>query len=205
MIKTYYKEIGLYLLLFTCLYFVFFLQLDNFPIRNWDESMYAVNAFEMFNNHNFIVPYYKGNPDMLILKPPLNTWLQVLFIKFIGYNELAIRLPSALASSGSALLLFFFIKKRAGLIFALCVFFVFISTLGITTFHTGRTGDTDATLSFFILCYCISFYKWLFEDKKISLFCFFKLSFSHKKFCCLVFRSCSISHYHLFQKNQFII
>ena len=186
--KIYYKEASIYLLLLTCLYFVFFQHLDSFPVRNWDESMYAVNAYEMFINHNFIVPYYKGLPDMLVLKPPMQIWLQVLFIKLVGYNELAIRLPSALASAGSALLLFLFIKKRSSLFLALCVFFVFISSLGVATFHTGRTGDTDALLAFFILCYCVCFYKWLFENKSASLFYFFiflSLAFLTKSFVAL--------------------
>jgi 4-amino-4-deoxy-L-arabinose transferase-like glycosyltransferase len=135
--------------------------------------MFAVNAFEMSNNHNFIVPFYKSLPDMWNSKPPLQIWLQVLCIKLIGFNELAIRLPSALASSGSALLLFFFFKKRASLVFALTVFLVFISSTGVSTFHTGRTGDSDALLSFFMLCYCIAFYKWLFENNNRSILYFF--------------------------------
>ncbi len=186
--KEHYKEGGIYLLLLTCLYFVFFQHLDSFPIQNWDESMYAVNAYEMFINHHFIVPYYKGLPDMLVLKPPMQIWLQVLFIKLIGYTELAIRIPSALASAGSSLLLFVLIRRRSSLMLALCVFFVFISSLGVATFHTGRTGDTDALLAFFILCYCIFFYKWLFENKSTSLFYFFfflSLAFLTKSFVAL--------------------
>ncbi len=188
--KSKYQHLSIYLLLLTCLYFVFFQHLDSFPIRNWDESMFAVNACEMIQNHNFIVPFFKNLPDTLTLKPPLQIWLQVLWIKLIGYNELAIRLPSAIASSCSALLLFYFIKKRVSLIFALCVFFVFITSFGVATFHTGRTGDTDALLAFFILCYGISFYKWLFENKSISLlyfFVFLSLAFLAKSFVSLFF------------------
>ncbi|HXU28531.1 MAG TPA: glycosyltransferase family 39 protein [Bacteroidia bacterium] len=190
MLKSKYQNIGIYLLLALSLYFVFFQHLDSFPIRNWDEAMFAVNACEMINNHNFIGLFFKNLPDLFNTKPPCQIWLQVLFIKFIGYNELAIRLPSALASSGSALLLFFFIKKRSSLLFALCVFFVFISSLGVATFHTGRSGDADALLSFFLLCYCISFYKWLFENKSISLFYFFlflSLAFLTKSIAALFF------------------
>lgn len=188
--KAKYQDISIYTLLFICLYFVFFQHLDSFHILNWDESMFAVNACEMIHNHNFIGLYYKNIPDLFNTKPPLQVWLQVLFIKFIGYNELAIRLPSAIASSCSALLLFYFIRKRSSLVFALCVFFVFITSFGVCTFHTGRTGDTDSLLAFFILCYCISFYKWLFEDKSISLlyfFIFLSLSFLAKSFVVLFF------------------
>jgi 4-amino-4-deoxy-L-arabinose transferase-like glycosyltransferase len=188
--KAKYQQLSLYALLLICLYFVFFQHLDSFHILNWDESMFAVNACEMIRNHNYFVPYYKGVPDMLVLKPPMMIWLQSTFIKLIGYNELAIRLPSAIASSCSALLLFSFIRKRGPLVFALCVFFVFITSFGVCTFHTGRTGDTDALLAFFILCYSISFYKWLFEDNRISLlyfFVFLSLAFLTKSFVSLFF------------------
>jgi len=163
----------LYFILCVIIYFVFFQHLDSFPIRNWDESLFAVNAYEMTNNHNFIVPYYKNVPDLWNSKPPFQIWVQVLFIKLIGYNELSVRLPSALASSFSALLLFSFFKKRFSLIFALSVFLVFVTSFGVSTFHTGRTGDADALLSFFILSYCICFYKWLFENNSKAIFWFF--------------------------------
>lgn len=135
--------------------------------------MFAVNAYEMNQNHNFIVPHFNNIADMWNSKPPLQIWIQVLFIKLIGYNELAVRLPSALASSGTALLLFFFLKKRTPLVFAFSVFFVFVTSSGVSTFHTGRTGDSDALLSFFSLCFIISFYKWLFENNEKAIFYFF--------------------------------
>jgi len=185
-----HQNLSIYLLLLLCLYFVFFQHLGSFHILNWDESLFAVNACEMIRNHNFIGLFYKNLPDLFNTKPPLQVWLQVLFIKAIGYNELAIRLPSALASSCSALLLFHFIKKRASLVFALCVFFVFITSFGVYTFHSARTGDADALLAFLILCYSISFYKWLFDNKSISLFYFFIfliLAFLTKSIAALLF------------------
>lgn len=157
----------------TCLYFVFFQHLDSFHIRNWDESLFAVNAYEMTSNGNFIVPYYKGLPDLWNSKPPMQIWWQVIFIKTIGFNELAIRLPSALASSFSALVIFYFFKKRYSLTLALLVFLVFITSYAVATFHTGRTGDADALLSFFMLCSCVFFYKWIFENNEFSIFYFF--------------------------------
>src|SRR3989344_4807003 len=112
LIKLYSHPFSIYLILTLLLYFVFFQHLDSFHIRNWDESMFAVNAYEMIQNNNYIVPYYKNLPDMWNSKPPLQLWVQIFFIKLLGYNELAIRLPSALAGSLSALILFFTIKKR---------------------------------------------------------------------------------------------
>lgn len=173
MFQKQYLSYSIYGLLFITLYFIFFQHLDSFHIRNWDEAMFAVNAYEMNQNHHFIVPHFNNFADMWNSKPPLQIWIQVLFIKLIGYNELAIRLPSALASSSSALTLFLFFKKRTSLVFAFTVFFVFVTSFGVSTFHTGRTGDSDALLSFFILLYIISFYKWLFENNEKAIFSFF--------------------------------
>ncbi|MCF8424081.1 MAG: glycosyltransferase family 39 protein [Bacteroidia bacterium] len=181
---------AIYGLLFLSIYFVFFQHLDSFHLRNWDESMFAVNAYEMSNNNNYIVPFYKNLPDIWNSKPPLQLWFQVVFIKIIGYNELAIRMPSALASSASALVLFLFFKKRTSIVLALCVFFVFISSGGVATFHAGRTGDADALLSFFILCYCLSFYKYIFENNEKSIlffFIFLTLAFLTKSIAAFLF------------------
>ncbi len=52
----------------------------------------------MLNNGNFIVTYFEDKPDMWNTKPPLLIWIQVLFMKFVGVNELAVRLPSAIAA-----------------------------------------------------------------------------------------------------------
>lgn len=70
------------------------------------------------------------------------------------------------------------------------MFFVFVTSFGVATFHTGRTGDSDALLSFFILCYCISFYKWLFEGNDRSIlwfFVFLSLAFLTKSIAALLF------------------
>lgn len=183
-------KVILIILLTASLYFVFFQHLDSFYIRCWDESFYAVNACEMLNDHNFIVPHFKGGADMLILKPPMQEWLQVLCMSMMGINELAIRLPSAMASALTALLLFFFFKRRIDIVAGLCMFFVFITTQEVATFHTGRTGDTDAVLTLFIFCSIIFLYKWLFEESPVSLFYFFlflALAFLTKSFVALFF------------------
>ena len=74
-----------------------FLHLHVLPFRLWDESRLASNAYEMHTNGNLIVTYYEGEPEMWNTKPPLVIWMQLIFIKLIGFNELAIRLSSAIA------------------------------------------------------------------------------------------------------------
>lgn len=159
----------LFIVMGVLLYFVFFQQLDSFHIRTWDESTYAVNAYEMWQNGNYLTPYMKGVPDFeWNTKPPLLLWLQIFFFKLLGYNELAIRLPSALAASITAVLLFLFTAKRYSLLLSCSVFLTFITCLGISDFHASRTGDLDALLLLFLALTIGTYYQWL-EEPKASL------------------------------------
>ena len=88
-----------------------FMHLDALPFRLWDESRLASNAYEMNKNGNLIVTYYDGQPEMWSTKPPLVIWMQVLFIKILGFNELAVRLPSAIAGLLTCMVLLYFSKK----------------------------------------------------------------------------------------------
>ena len=76
------------------------LNVGNLPIRLWDESRNAVNAIEMLQNGDYIIRSYENKPETWNLKPPLLTWLQVIAMHVVGLNEIAIRLPSILASIG---------------------------------------------------------------------------------------------------------
>jgi 4-amino-4-deoxy-L-arabinose transferase-like glycosyltransferase len=58
------------LLLFLCIT-SFFLRLSAIPVRIWDESRNAMNAWSMYLNGNPFIPYYEGAPDMWNTKPPL--------------------------------------------------------------------------------------------------------------------------------------
>lgn len=163
-----------YLLMAAALYFVFFQQLDSFHIRTWDESTYAVNAYEMWKNENYLTPHMKGVADFeWNTKPPLMLWLQVIFIKFIGFNELAVRLPSALAASITAFSLFFVTARRYHWLMALTIFIAFITCMGISTFHASRTGDLDAVLLLFLWLSLSSYYTWLENNDSKSLWYFF--------------------------------
>ena len=74
-----------------------FWNLDALPLRVFDEARAAVNAQEMLENHEWLVPHFGGEPDMWASKPPLLIWLQSALINMIGDSEWAVRLPSAVA------------------------------------------------------------------------------------------------------------
>lgn len=161
------------LLLLILLVSSFLVNLSGIPIRIWDEARLANNALEMYLNNNWIVTYYDGSPDLYNTKPPFLIWLQVVNMKLFGLNEWAVRLPSALSSIATGLLIWWFLKKRlqdhwlgflAGCVFATTFAYVYV--------HAGRTGDYDALLTLFTTLYCISIYFFVQEKKAKWLYLF---------------------------------
>lgn len=158
----------LYIILFLAVcYFPIFLKLDTHPIRKWDESRNAASAVEMMNEtHNPFVRYYYGVPDTWETKPPLLMWLMIPFMKILGINELAIRLPSALATLGLCFLFILFFKNRffesnKGILAGVFAAFALISSRGFIIEHVSRTGDHDAVLCLLLFGSAIAFYNWL--------------------------------------------
>lgn len=179
-----------FIALFFVVYFVIFLKLGSFHIRWWDESIYAVNAYEMLHNGNYFLPFFENAPDHLNVKPPFAVWTQLVSIKLFGFNELAVRLPSAIAAALVIFIVFIFIQKRYGYLMAWLAALILISSKGFIGFHTARTADTDALLTLFTLLANIYFLKYLETTNKnyILLFIvFLTLGFSTKMYAALLF------------------
>lgn len=164
------------LLLAAIIYMPLFGHLDSLPIRVWDESRLAINAFEMNKNGNFLVTYFENHPDMWNTKPPLLIWIQVLTMKIIGVNELAIRLPSAFAALFTCVvLLVFSIRFLKSFWFGIIAVIVLITSQGYVNFHATRTGDYDALLCLFTTLSGLFFFSYT-ETKKTKYLYFFFLS-----------------------------
>lgn len=139
--------------------------LNRQPIRVWDESRTAINAQEMLGNGNWSVTYYKGEPDHWYTKPPLMVWCQTTLMKLIGVNELAVRLPSAIAALLTMLaLLVFSVRHLKSSGFGFVVVMVLLTSEGYISIHGTRTGDTDALLTLFTTLIVLMFY--VFEKKQ---------------------------------------
>ncbi|MCK4663407.1 MAG: glycosyltransferase family 39 protein [Bacteroidales bacterium] len=166
-IKKYYIQILALIVLTSLVYFAIFLHLSSYSLREWDESRLACNALEMIKTGNPVVTYFNGSPDMWNTKPPFMIWMQVLSIKIFGYNELAIRMPSAL-SVISIIILFFWIavKHLKKIWIGFISSMVLITSYGFMGNHIARTGDYDALLSFWIIFYSLMFYLYLENPNK---------------------------------------
>lgn len=150
----------LYVVLIAIVSVPLFLHLGTQPIQLWDESLYAVNAFEMYGNGDFLVKHFDGRPDMWNTKPPLMIWIQVLSMKIFGLTELALRLPSAAAALFTILLIFLFAKRELGRpLLGFVTSIILVTSGGYVVDHVSRTGDHDAPLVLFMITALIYFYK----------------------------------------------
>ena len=132
-----------------------FLNLGSLSIRMWDESRNAVSAMEMLDNGEVLQRYFEGKPDTWETKPPLLTWLQAGSMKLFGYNELAARLPSAIAAFLTAVLLWWFCAKRNMFWPGFFAAMALMSSRGFNDLHIARTGDHDSILTLLIMAYSL--------------------------------------------------
>ena len=100
-------------------------------------------------------------------KPPLLIWMIALCMKIFGYNEFALRLPSALAAMSTAIVIFIFASKylkdiKIGLVSGL----VLITSYGFIGYHTARSGDFDALLALWITIYSLSYFIYLHSNEQ---------------------------------------
>jgi 4-amino-4-deoxy-L-arabinose transferase-like glycosyltransferase len=164
-----------YILGAICLYFLVFHKLDAAVVYLWDESRLAKNAIEMMGNGNWLVAHFDGKPDLWNTKPPLAIWLQALSMHALGINELALRLPTALAVLGTVLFLYQlprFAAKTEEIATAHKVFLGFaiglilLSSQGYMGDHGSRTCDYEGILILFTVLAYFQFF--LYTEKSQS-------------------------------------
>ncbi len=76
-----------------------------FPLQDTTEARYGEIARIMAETGDWITPYFDYNVPFWG-KPPLVFWLEALSIKLFGLNDFTPRLPSLIASLGTAALLY---------------------------------------------------------------------------------------------------
>jgi 4-amino-4-deoxy-L-arabinose transferase-like glycosyltransferase len=136
-----------------------FLHLGKLPIRIWDEARLAMNAYEMAENGNLLVTHFEGKPDMWNTKPPLMIWLQAGFIKILGFNEMALRLPAAIAGFFTCMMMVYFsVRYWKNYIPGMIASLVLVTANGYVHIHASRTGDYDAPLARFTTVFLLAIF-----------------------------------------------
>ncbi len=127
-------------------FFLFFylLPLGERPLTESDEPRYAEIPREMLASGDWVVPQLNGL--RYFEKPPLAYWLNAASIGLLGQNALAVRLPGALATGLTALLLYQFALRlfgRRGA--ARWAALIYLSSLGV--YAIGQAGIPDNPLT----------------------------------------------------------
>jgi len=123
------------------------LRMGSFPLLDPDESRFARTSVEMARSGDLVVPTFEGVPRLV--KPPLLHWFQAALFRAFGVSEGTARIPAALATLGSVLLLGWVARRRFGDEGAAWAAAFFIVMPLVMTM--GRVGTLDALLSVHIL------------------------------------------------------
>ena len=99
------KQVWLDILLLTLVTgSIMLFNLGSLPLLDPDEPVYAETAKEMLLTGDWLSPRIYG--EFWYDKPPLYYWLVATAFRFLGANEFAARLPSALLAVGGTLLVY---------------------------------------------------------------------------------------------------
>ena len=161
-------------------YFPIFHDLETSSIHMWDEATYANNSIDMAHgNNNIFIVQHLNEPDLYNSKPPFVIWMQALSIKALGINEFAIRLPSAIFSFLTVLLVYFFcVRNLQSKIIGIISCVILLSSKGYVSYHVVRSGDLDATLVFWLVLGLFTFIDLIINNPKNTYLHYSLLSIS---------------------------
>jgi 4-amino-4-deoxy-L-arabinose transferase-like glycosyltransferase len=120
-------------------------------VSEWDESMYAISAWEMGKTGNLAATTFLGALDYYNSKPPLNVWLIALSFKAFGMNLVSLRLVSVISAWLTVAVLQDWTRRAFGPAVALSAALVLATSFGFVYVHSGRTAETDALFALLVL------------------------------------------------------
>ncbi len=148
-----------------------FVGLGEGRIDDSDEARYGVSAYEMVQNHSFLVNTYAGAPEYWNLKPPLGYWAIALSFYLFGASPFTLRLPAALFALGTVALVMAFCGRRLNRRAALAAGLILATTFGFLSHHGARSGDLDSTLTFFLVLAVVQIPRLADSSGRVIAFC----------------------------------
>jgi len=127
------------------------------PLFDYDETIYAQTAIDMMRHHEWIVPIANGM--QFFEKPPFTYYMMDLCFSIFGDNAFAARLPSALFSFATALLLLHFGTRLHSRRLGIFAAGIFLSMLEVG--FLAHAAILDAVLNFFIAASLLNYALWL--------------------------------------------
>jgi len=149
-------------LLALAVWLAFFWQLGAVPLYDLDEGAFTEATREMLASGNFITPQRDGAPRYD--KPVLIYWLQAASVSVLGLNELALRLPSAIAATLWLAALWGFTRARVDA--ATATVAALIMAFGLQVAIIGKAAVADAVLNLFIALAFFDIYRWLEQPRR---------------------------------------
>ena len=132
-----------------------FADLPTLPMTFADESRLSINAMEMRRTGLSLVTTYGFHPDLWNTKPPLMIWLMYACSEVFGPHPWALRIPSVLATLGSAAVTIGLSWRVTRSVFvALAAAVLLLASRGFAGQHTAQTADYDALMCLFTTGYC---------------------------------------------------
>ena len=123
---------------------IFFYSLGDIALMSFNEARRALPEREMFETGNWLLPHLNG--ELYITKPPLLYWLVVSIAHVFGsVNEWVVRLPSALAASATAYMVYQFTFKKFGAWSALFALQILIANTSFAMF--ARRAEIEMLLT----------------------------------------------------------
>ncbi len=170
------KKYLFYTGLFLIAYLPVFHQLGKQPFKAWDESLYAMRAYHFSTEHAYLKNFeqYPGITSYPNLKPPLGSFLQAISFELFGYTEWALRMPIALFTMLTVVLIVEMLHQITrsywpGFLSGI----ILLSSWGYIREHVVRTGDHDVLILFFLLLQLFAFYFYIskaYQPKHLVLF-----------------------------------
>ena len=153
---------GLTLLAVLAVVIGFYDNLGSLPLFDVDEGAFSEATREMLVRHDLISPTLYGEPRYD--KPILIYWMQALSVSVLGLSEGALRLPSAVAATLWALVVFVFIRRvgtaRDGLL-AVC-----IMATSLLVPVIAKAAIADALLNLFLTATMAAVYLYYRERQR---------------------------------------
>ncbi len=142
----------------------FFWQLGAVPLYDLDEGAFTEATREMLDSGNVITPHKDGEPRYD--KPVLIYWLQAVSTKAFGFNEFALRLPSAVAATLWVLAVWGFVRARLDAPTATVAGLVMALSLQVSLI--GKAAVADALLNLFITLTFFEIYRYFLDPDPLT-------------------------------------
>jgi 4-amino-4-deoxy-L-arabinose transferase-like glycosyltransferase len=159
-----------------------FAYLGSWPLISHEANL-AQRTREMMESGGWIVPYLNGALDFQ--KPPLPFWVGGVLAELSGgVNEWTARIPSALTSIATMLLIVAWVRHARSWRAAITTALVYLAS--VTALYWGRRAEADSQLMFWITAALVAYWFGIHESDRRRQVLYFVIMWASMGFSILV-------------------